>query len=65
MPLNSANIPMHRAYAESETNCCYVPNNILAGFIQQSPWHHENPNPKCSSLAESKKFGLWATLAIR
>lgn len=51
--------------AESETNCCYAPNSILARFIQQSPWHHENPNPKCSSLAERRKFGLWATLAIR
>lgn len=65
MPLNSAKLHMHCAYAESEANCCYVPNSILAGFIQQSPWHHENPNPKRSSLAKRKKFGLWAIPAIR
>lgn len=65
MPLNRAKFHILCAYTESEANCCYVPNNVLAGFIQQSPWHHENPNPKCSSLAKRKKIGLWATLAIR
>lgn len=56
MPLNSANIPMHSAYAESEANCCYVPNRVLAGLMQQSPWHHENLNPKCSLLAKERNL---------